>query len=241
MSTSHEFQNQAYKASATKNVTDTLCNAPVRSAGQGTRITNIVLVIFTTASVVSRFVYKIFFSDGELGGDDYSLMAAFVTGLPSVVVIDKGIVPNGLGLDIWTVPFDHITAFLRYLYVLGFLYSVEVALIKLTLLFFFLRIFPKPRTRRLIWATIIFNGIWTLAFNIIGIFSCQPINYYWTSWDREHKGTCLNLNALAWSHAIISIVLDIWMLALPLHEVFQLQLNWRKKISVSLMFFVGTL
>ena len=62
------------------------------------------------------------------------------------------------------------------------------------------------------------------------------------NWDKEHKdGQCINVNALAWSNAIISIVLDLWMLVLPLYEVFRLQLTWRKKLSVAIMFLVGTL
>lgn len=48
------------------------------------------------------------------------------------------------------------------------------------------------------------------------------------------------VDALAWTNAAISIVLDVWMLALPLYEVFHLQLSFRNKISVAMMFCVGT-
>jgi hypothetical protein len=226
---------------ATKNLTSTICHAPLRSTGNEIRISNIVLGVVTAACALSRLIYKAFFSVGELGSDDYSVLAALIAGVPSVVLIDRGIVPNGLGLDVWTVPFDRITDFVRYLYALEVLYFLQIALIKLTLLFFFLRIFPKPIIRRLIWATIAFNGLWGLSFTITAIVQCQPISFYWTSWDKEGPGKCVNINALAWTNAIISIALDIWMLILPLYEVFQLQLSWRKKINVSFMFFVGTL
>lgn len=149
-------------------------------------------------------------------------------------------VPNGLGKDVWTVPFDHITNFVRWLYALELLYFLQVALLKLTLLLFFLRIFPKPSIRRVLWATVAFNIACGFAFVVVSIFQCQPISYYWTSWDKEGKGKCININALAWSNAGMSIALDVWMLAVPLYEIFHLQLSWRKKISVTLMFCVGT-
>lgn len=178
----------------------------------------------------------------ELGWDDYTIIMTLFAGVPSVVLIDRGLLPNGLGQDVWTVAFDRITAFVRWLYVLEILYFFQMTLLKLTLLFFFLRIFPKTIIRNLLKGTIVFTILYGLTFVVVAIFQCRPISHYWNNWDKEHNdGQCINVNALAWSNAIISIVLDIWMLVLPLYEVFRLQLTWRKKISVAVMFLVGTL
>jgi hypothetical protein len=229
------------KSTATKNLTATLCHAPVRSRGNEVRVSNIVIAVVAAACALARLSYKASFSVSDLGLDDYAVLAAVVAGVPSVILIDRGLVPNGLGMDAWTVPFDHITKFVRVLYVLEVFYFLQIALIKLTLLFFFLRIFPKPLIRRLLWATIAIDMACSTAFVITAIFQCQPISFFWTKWDEEGPGKCININGLAWANAIISVVLDIWMLALPLYEVFHLQLSWRKKISVAVMFFVGTL
>jgi hypothetical protein len=177
---------------------------------------------------------------GELGWDDYTIILTLLAGVPSVVMIDKGALPNGLGRDVWTVPFEQITNFVRWLYVLEILYFFQLTLLKLTLLFFFLRIFPKTIVRNLLKGTIAFTILYGIAFIIAAVFQCRPISHYWNSWDLEHKGQCININGLAWTNAGISIVLDVWMLVLPLWEVFKLQLSFRKKISVALMFLVGT-
>jgi hypothetical protein len=220
-----------------------LCHVPGRSDATANDIKglNIALAVLTAIFGIARIIYQAFFSAGELGWDDYSLMSALLAGLPSVIVIDRCIVPNGLGQDVWTVPFDHITNFIRSLYGLAILYLLQIMLIKLTLLFFFLRIFPRPVIRQLLWATVAFNCFWGLTFMTTSIFSCQPISFYWTSWDQSGSGKCVNINALTWANAAISIALDVWMLALPLYEVFRLQLTMRKKLSVTLMFVVGTL
>ncbi|KAL5116293.1 hypothetical protein ACEQ8H_005851 [Pleosporales sp. CAS-2024a] len=225
----------------TKNATATLCHAPIRDESNKIRVTNIVVAVVSAACCLLRFFYKGFASGfGELGLDDYAVLGATALGVPTVVAIDRGFVPNGLARDVWTVPFDHITAFVRWLYILEIVYFLLIAAVKLTLLFFFLRIFPKPIIRRMVWATIIFDVLYGTSFAMVGAFQCKPISHYWTQWDGEGTGQCVNVNALAWTNAIISIVLDIWMLILPLYEVFQLQLSWRSKIGVAIMFLVGT-
>ncbi|KAL1652907.1 hypothetical protein SLS61_004527 [Didymella pomorum] len=95
-------------------------------------------------------------------------------------------------------------------------------------------------TRRLIRYTLVFNTIYGFIFTIIAIVPCLPVSYYWTNWSEETRGQCVDINALVWANAAISIVLDVWMLAIPLYEVFRLQMSWRKRFSVALMFFVGT-
>jgi hypothetical protein len=229
-------------STATKNATSTLCHTPVRDESSKIRITNVVVAAISAVCCLLRIFYKGFaFGFGELGLDDYAVLGATIMGVPTVVIIDRGIVPNGLAMDVWTIPFDHITHFVRWLYILEILYFLLIAAVKLTLLFFFLRIFPKPIIRRILWATIAFDILYGISFAIVGVFQCNPISYYWTQWDGEGSGQCININVLAWTNAIISIVLDIWMLVLPLYEVFHLQLSWHNKISVAMMFLVGTL
>jgi hypothetical protein len=63
----------------------------------------------------------------------------------------------------------------------------------------------------------------------------------WTSLDGKHQGHCRNNNALAFSHAGVSIVLDLVTLALPIGQIWNLQLKTKKKIGVLLMFSVGAL
>ncbi|KAF3001846.1 hypothetical protein E8E13_004281 [Curvularia kusanoi] len=229
------------EALTTKNVTAATCHAPVRDKSESARLTNIILCVVSVTCGLIRIIYKAVYSIAELGWDDYTVILTLIAGVPSVVLIDRGALVNGLGKDVWTLPFQQITEFVRWLYVLEILYFFQMTLLKLTLLFFFLRIFPKGLIRNLIVGTITFTALYGIAFVVTAIFQCHPISHYWTNWDKEHNdGQCINVNALAWSNAIISIVLDVWMLILPLYEVFRLQLTWRKKLSVAVMFMVGT-
>ncbi|KAK7740514.1 hypothetical protein SLS53_005357 [Cytospora paraplurivora] len=110
----------------------------------------------------------------------------------------------------------------------------------MSLLFFYLKIFPNKTVRILLWATVAFNAAWGATFVLLTAFNCRPISYAWTQWDGEHTGTCLSTNAIGWSNAAISIAEDIWMLAIPLSQLKSLQLHWKKKVGVAIMFGTGT-
>ncbi len=169
---------------------------------------------------------------------------------------------NGLGKDVWTLSFYQITDFLKvnsslsgrnripmianiyaaqYLYANEVLYFTELFSAKLCILVFYLRIFPGIIIRRLIWGTIVFNIICLVVFDFVTIFQCRPINFYWEGWDGLHEGACLSVNTLVWVNAAVSITTDLWMLGLPMSQLRNLQLHWKRKLGVALMFGVGFL
>lgn len=183
----------------------TACGAPIRSKVKLGRTVGITLGCVSAIFVATRIGYKVAVSRTELGWDDYFIVITFMFGVPNTILIDRGTFMSGLGQDTWTVPFDEITRFVRYFYVLEIFYFLELALLKLSLLFFYERIFPARNVKRVMWATIAFNCVFGLTFVIVAIFQCRPISHYWDKWDGEHEGKCININALAWANAAISI------------------------------------
>ncbi|KAF2019882.1 hypothetical protein BU24DRAFT_419482 [Aaosphaeria arxii CBS 175.79] len=224
---------------ATKNTTMTTCGAPIRNRGPLFKRINITFGVLSSFFVMSRLAYKSFVTISELGLDDYFILATLIAGVPQTIISDRGLLPNGIGRDIWTLKVSQITDFLMYFYIMEVMYFAIVAILKMSLLFFYRRIFPGVAVRKVILATIIFNALYGITFVIAALSQCQPLSYYWTNWDGEHEGTCININALGWANAAVSIALDIWMLAIPLSQLIHLKLAWRKKIGVAAMFCVG--
>lgn len=213
----------------------------MRDAGPGYDVVNVVLGSISAAVLTLRVVYKLFVAKIQLGMDDWFIVATLCSGIPGTVITSLGTIRNGLGRDIWTLPPSEITSFIYWFYHMEYEYFLNLALLKMSLLFFYLKIFPNKGVRVLLWATIGYNAIWGIAFILLSIFQCRPISYYWTNWDGEHAGSCLDANSLGWANAITSIVLDIWMLAIPLFQLRSLQLHLKKKIGVAIMFSTGTL
>lgn len=226
--------------SATQNVTSRLCGVPVRSKQKPFRVMNRTLIVISSSCVLARLLFKLIYSSKEIGWDDYCIIATLVLGLPSVILNDVGTLRAGLGKDIWTLEFQQITDFIKYVYVTEVLYFGNLMFLRLALLFFYARIFRLGRAPKVIYATIAFNTMLGTACILAAIFQCQPISYFWDRWSGEYKGKCINVNALGWSNASIGIALDFWMLAIPLFQVRRLQLPLKKKIAAGLMFSVGT-
>ncbi len=225
---------------ATKNVTDQTCGVPVRDRGVAYDDTSTILAVISCTTVAVRLAFKLI-ATRSLSSDDYVVLVLVLIAMPSVVITHYGTAPNGVGRDIWTLTPKQITDFLFYFYIMAILYFVQVMMVKLSLLLFYLRIFPGQAVRRVLWGTLIFTVLFGFVFLILAIFQCSPVSFFWTHWDGEHSGKCQDLNAIAWANAGISIALDVWMLAIPLAQLKGLNLHWKKKIGVALMFCVGTL
>lgn len=224
----------------TRNISLANCGAPVRNHGQDYVVLSNTMIIVAAIFVAIRFFFKATVSRMDFGYDDWCVLATLFAATPSALITVYGTVKNGLGQDIWALTPQEITEMLKWFYVMATLYFLQVMLLKLTLIFFYIRVFPSKAVQRLLWATISFVLLWGIAFIITAIFQCQPIHYFWTKWDGLHHGTCLDTNAIAAANAAISIALDFWILGIPLWQLSGLKLHWKKKVAVALMFCLGT-
>lgn len=229
----------AVQALSAKNITSVACHAPVRDKTPQYRATAIALGVITVLFVVARITFKLFFSStGTLGRDDKVILGTLAIRIASMV-LDIKAADNGLGKDVWTLPPDEVTSFTEYLYILVVLYLAEVALIKISLTFFYLYIFPGTTIRRLLWGTIIFTGLLGFAQVTAAIFNCTPVSHYWTQYMENTSGHCVDINAFGWTNGSLGVATDVWMLYLPLSQIHKLRLHWKKKIGVVIMFLLG--
>lgn len=225
-----------------KNVTETGCEGPRRDRSGEYNLIFVALGVLTMIITTIRLVFKRFFSQLKaLGLDDWTVLASLTICLAGIVISVEGLTPAGLGKDIWTLSISNITRFAIYFYAMEILYIAGVSLIKLTLTFFYLSIFPGSLIRRLLWWTAFFNVLYGAIFVFIAIFQCSPVSHYWEQYVDESRGRCININLFGWLHAGVGVALDIWMIAIPLCQVFKLKLHWKKKLGVCIMFVLGTL
>ncbi|KAB8070212.1 hypothetical protein BDV29DRAFT_160660 [Aspergillus leporis] len=130
----------------------------------------------------------------------------------SVVLADIG-----LGKDIWTLPSQNITRILKIYFYDECIYLSILPLTKISILFFYLRVFPKRSFRD----------------------TCRPLPGARLHWDGEHEYQCNSINAQGWAAAIFNMVLDLVVMLMPLHELYHLQLSLRKKALMMTIFSLG--
>ncbi|GAO15866.1 hypothetical protein UVI_02051530 [Ustilaginoidea virens] len=143
--------------------------------------------------------------------------------------------------DAWTLTPDQLTSFGLWLYIAEAEYLVEAIIVKLVFIFFYMRIFRAPGVQRLLWGTVVLVSVAGVVFVSVVIFQCTPIQYLWVRWDGLHQGRCLDMSMVAWTSAGLNIVLDGWMLAIPMSQLRTLNLDWRRKLGVGLMFGIGAM
>ncbi|KAM3550434.1 hypothetical protein ARSEF4850_008348 [Beauveria asiatica] len=219
----------------------TACGAPVRNKSRRYYTMSIVLGVVAVCLVLVRLAFKQFWSSRRaLGPDDKIILLTVVLRISGTVLNVKGLADHGLGKDVWTMSVGELSTFVMWLYIMEVLYLAELSLLKLSLSAFYLCVFPGIAIRRLLWGVCITNVLFGLVFVTVAIFQCSPIHYWWTQYgEKPGEGHCININAMGWSNATISVLIDILMIAIPLSQIPKLQLHWRKRIGVVIMFLTG--
>lgn len=121
------------------------------------------------------------------------------------------------------------------------IYLSILPLTKISILFFYLRVFPQKGFRIVTYIVIAMNVCYLITFVLVSVFQCRPIDAAWLRWDGEHPAKCQNINAQGWASAAINMFLDIVTMVLPLHELSKLTMSIKKKMQLMLMFTLGIL
>jgi hypothetical protein len=112
--------------------------------------------------------------------------------------------------------------------------------IKISIVFLYLRIFRAQGVlvNYIFVGTQIFNIIIFVIF-LVGLFvACQPLNYYW-SYAASVNGTCPDPIDRGLVYPLLNIIMDAWLLILPMSQVWSMGLSWRSKLGVLAMFGLG--
>lgn len=193
--------------------------------------------------VLIRLYVRLFIqTDSKLGIDDYiTIFNLFAWSTYSLSVLISAI-PEGLGKDDWELTVHNVVKLSLHSFVAQLVYYTVNSSVKLAFLFFYLRIFPDKNIRRLLLGTIALITCYALTFTITGVFLCQPVDYFWRQWtDDTYEGKCINVLISSYVYSAFGIFLDLVIMAIPLWQLRKLKMGWKKKVSVGMMFSVGSM
>lgn len=219
----------------------TSCGVRPRDRTHQYTVITAVFVSLAALFTVLRIVVKVSYRLADFGMDDVMLLASMAGGVAWCVVNIVGMSAHGLGKDIWALHPQTVKTLLIYCYVSAFLYILITGFLKMSILGFYLRLFPRRSVRILLWSTFVFTILYMTGYGLFSLFQCQPVSYFWNAFDGQGKGRCHgNINVVL-SHAGVGIGIDVWVLAVPLFLITGLNLDWKRKVGVGLMFVIGTL
>lgn len=97
-------------------------------------------------------------------------------------------------ISIWMLsdPNHQITKILYLFYVSEYTYVVSVALVKISILLLYLRMWPEERAgstwfRKACFVLIALLSVFTAICIIVLGVQCHPISFSWTRWDGQHQ------------------------------------------------------
>ncbi|KAH7021288.1 uncharacterized protein B0I36DRAFT_388026 [Microdochium trichocladiopsis] len=173
--------------------------------------------------------------------DDYVMMATLYFWIAFTVLGEYTRI-TAFGRDIWEVDPQKVTTALMLFYVDEGLYLLLLALTKISVLGFYLRVFPSRGFRNIVFITMGLIIATSFAFIVAQIFQCWPIESIWLAWQGDYgPKQCVDIQAMAFASAGLNIALDLIVMALPFPYLFQLQTNPRKKAGILVMFSLGIL
>ncbi|KAI8241651.1 Satratoxin biosynthesis SC1 cluster protein 4 [Colletotrichum sp. SAR 10_99] len=211
------------------------CNLPHES--QTTKMLAILVTVYVTALIAIglRLIAKSFAKIWST--DDALIVAAIVIAIApfSLVII---MATMGFGTHLYDLQSGQLTKILQLLYAAEIVYVFVLLFAKLSLVTFYLRIFTVPRFRMAAYSLIAFLVLGQVIIGFLTIFSCHPIELFWNK--DIHTGGCLDINQLAYANSALAILQDLIILALPIAMLPGLQMNKNKKISVAVIFLLGS-
>ncbi|KAK3313020.1 hypothetical protein B0H66DRAFT_384076 [Apodospora peruviana] len=198
-------------------------------------IVNCVLV-FLTLAVVALRIWSRFLSGAKLWWDDYLILFA---------------VPQGIGMlviqGIWSTmgegypsaeTMSNLTTFLKMLIAYELIYTTTITTVKLSVLFFYLRVFVNKGLRLGVKLAMGLVLIWTLG-NLLQVFLiCTP---FAATYDPSVHGHCGNQVASYIAIGAFNVATDILVLALPIPTVWSLHMSVTAKLGLTGVFLIGLL
>lgn len=119
--------------------------------------------------------------------------------------------------------------------------TVGLGVTKLSVLFFYRRIFAVPAFRLINNVFIGITVAWTLAITFALAFQCYPVHYFWDLFESEYSAYCVEVTALYLAVAISDLVLDILIFLLPVPHLWTLNMPLNRKLAVGGIFMLGSM
>lgn len=119
---------------------------------------------------------------------------------------------------------------------LSLVYIIAIFLAKVSVLLLYLRFFRIVElTKYLIWVGLAFTTLTTLGFlsvEIVQATTCMGL-------QALSVPFCKKVNKIVVGQAAVNVLLDYYILLIPLQQVWQLKVETRKKLGVAAVFGVG--
>lgn len=108
-------------------------------------------------------------------------------------------------------------------------YQVTLALTKISICFFYLRLFSDTIAKRLIYLTIAVILLYAIPTVLFSVFQCNPVRGYWI---KTINSKCLNTLPAFYINSIGNILADIWLIIFVIPRIWRLKMAQKQKVAL---------
>ncbi|KAL8667558.1 MAG: hypothetical protein Q9168_007229 [Polycauliona sp. 1 TL-2023] len=236
LATSCDRDDQA----ATFAVAKDLCLSAIPSlaedpGGELVATVTVLMVVATVAVVLRLYARRI--SGAKFGTDDFLIIVALILtwGLD---INSYYAIKAGTGKHMITLSLDKITSFVKTYQATQILFGCSITATKLSILFFYNRLFPYRTFYLVSLITGIASILWWIGLMITAFLHCRPFAY---NWDRSIPGGhCSNDKLVGYTITSINIVTDLVVLVLPIPWLWGMNMAVPKRMAVVCLFVLGS-
>jgi hypothetical protein len=111
--------------------------------------------------------------------------------------------------------------------------------VKFSILHLYMELFPSKRFHKFCIGTMVVAGLYFISVLLETFLLCSPVEF---NWDKTIPGSCDPNSMVAYIMAgTTNLLIDVFIVVLPMPVLWKLRLPWPKKIAVISMFSLGAL
>ncbi|KAB5511577.1 hypothetical protein GE09DRAFT_685682 [Coniochaeta sp. 2T2.1] len=197
-------------------------------------IINSVLVLLTLLVVGLRMLCR-FESGVRLWWDDYLILLAVPQGIGMLII--QGLwSPMGIGYPVsQTLP--NLVPILKMLVAYELVYACCISTIKMSVMFFYLRVFVNSGLRLAVKLVMTFVLLWSVG-NVLQVFLiCRP---FAATYDPTIEGAvCGNQVGAFIAIGAFNVITDVIILTLPVPTIWRLKMSGSARLGISAVLMIG--
>ncbi|KXJ90456.1 hypothetical protein Micbo1qcDRAFT_70681 [Microdochium bolleyi] len=221
-------------------------NEPATGWNDPSTILGLTIALMLLSSLCVGFrLYTRFFIVRTPGWDDLCVVLFILTGHLSGITVCIS-VQHGLGRHFLQIGAQQIDKWLKTFYICNASYQLSNMLVKLSLLLQYLRLYESGPIRVFTKAMFGIVLVWGLTFSLLAWIPCHPVSDYWT-WGPQRNCWGFgsdHLNhfiATYWTQSASNMLFDIIVLAIPLPQYFNKDINRQTRRGLLGLFLLGGL
>ncbi|KAK1985718.1 hypothetical protein LZ30DRAFT_355846 [Colletotrichum cereale] len=201
------------------------------------------MAILTTVVVIARLWVRRTVKGLTFGLDDWLMIPGQIVSLGMIASMVLLVKLGGVGMHTYDVSYARIYLSYQIEFAAVLLYVASIFFIRMSITAFLYRLMALGSTtkRILLIITYVLLVLQFIIQTLVYVFAYKPIAANWDFDVRLAGFTSINISLEFFILTIFNLFVDIWLLFLPIHTIWNMNMGLRARIGILWIFFFGAI